>query len=131
MKRFEFNKLIRNKLPPRMVEEGVVVNSHTLNQEEYSLKLKEKLIEEAKEVSLAESIEELKIELADVLEVIHALLENYQIPFQEIEQARLEKREINGHFTPETFIHHIEVASSNDKVINYLLNKNRPYKFES
>ncbi len=131
MRKYPFNKLIRSKLPARMIEEGVVVNTQKLEVQEYIIQLKQKIIEEAKEVSEAESREELITELADVLEVIYALAEATAISEAEIEQARIEKREINGHFKPEHYIHYIQVASDNHKVIEYLENKNRPYKFTS
>ena len=129
MKKYPFNKLIRSKLPDRMVKEGVVINSQKLEIQEYIAQLKQKIIEEANEVSEANSREDLIIELGDVLEVIYAIAESTAISHAEIEQARIEKREINGCFEPEHYIHHIQVASDNHKVIEYLENKNRPYKF--
>jgi predicted house-cleaning noncanonical NTP pyrophosphatase (MazG superfamily) len=129
MKKYPFNKLIRSKLPDRMVKEGVVINSQKLEIQEYIAQLKQKIIEEANEVSETNSREDLIIELADVLEVIYALAEATSISQLEIEQARIEKREINGYFKPENYVHYIQVAHDNHKVIEYLENKNRPYKF--
>ncbi len=129
MRKYPFNKLIRSKLPQRMIEEGVVVNSQKLEIEEYVVQLKQKIIEEANEVSEAKSREELITELADVLEVIYAIAEATSISQSEIEQARIEKREINGCFEPDHYVHYIQVAPDNHKVIEYLQNKNRPYKF--
>lgn len=129
MRKYPFNKLIRSKLPERMIEEGVVVNSQKLEIQEYVAQLKQKIIEEATEVSETKSREELITELADVLEVIYAIAESMDIPLAEIEQARIEKREINGYFKPDNYVHYIKVAHDNHKVIEYLENKNRPYKF--
>jgi predicted house-cleaning noncanonical NTP pyrophosphatase (MazG superfamily) len=129
MREYPFNKLIRSKLPARMEKEGVVVNAQTLEMEEYIAKLKQKIIEEATEVSESTSHEELITELADVLEVIYAIAEASNISQAEIENVRIEKREINGHFKPEHYVHYIQVAHDNHKVIEYLENKNRPYKF--
>lgn len=128
MIKFEFDKLIRHKVRERMLTEGVVVNSSTLNAEEYISKLKEKLLEEANEAILAETIDELKIELADILQVIHSLAGACRIDFAEIEQARVEKCEINGDFSLSNYINYIEVEESNLKVINYLRDKYRHYK---
>ncbi len=129
MRKYPFNKLIRSKLPARMMEEGVVVNAQKLEMQEYIAQLKQKIVEEAIEVSQARSSEELITELADVLEVIYALAESTNISQEEIEQARIEKREINGYFKPDNYVHYIQVDSDNHKVIEYLENKNRPYKF--
>jgi len=127
MRKFEFNKLIRNKLPDRMVSEGIVINGKSLSREEYSLKLKEKLLEEADEVAKSDSISSITIELADVMEVVYALAENYQIPFELLELERLKKREANGPFDQKTYVNYIEVPKDNKKVIEYLLDKNRHY----
>lgn len=112
-----------------MKEEGVVVNSTELNEDEYRIKLKQKLLEEAKEVENSDSIAELTVELSDVLEVIHALAESHEIDFADIESSRLRKREVNGYFSRDIYVHYIEVDHSNTKVIDYLLNPKRPYKF--
>lgn len=128
MIRFEFNKLIRRKIQERMPAEGIVVNGSVLNFKEYIVKLKEKLLEEANEVIIAEKTEDLKIELADVLEVIYTLSQACNIDLAEIEQARQKKREVNGDFTPSNYINYIEVQEDNLKVINYLHDKYRHYK---
>jgi len=130
MIKFEFNKLIRHKIQGRMLSEGVTINSSVLSPEEYILKLKEKLFEEVGEVESAEKLNDLKTELADVLEVIYALASACKINFSEIEKARLEKREVNGEFMPNNYINYIEVEEHNTKVINYLRNKDRHYKLE-
>lgn len=128
MKRFEFNKLIRNKLPERMIQEGIKVNAKVLNKEEYIFRLKDKLIEEAQEVKDADSIEQLIVELADVLEVFSALAKAFEISMEKVKKAKVEKQKVNGTFDSKSFINYIEVPEDNNKVINYLLSKNRPFK---
>lgn len=130
MKRYEFNKLVRHKLPARMELEGVVIDSKHLNDEEYKYQLKRKLLEEADEVVKANGTDQLKRELGDVLEVIHALALNYNISFYDIEQERLKKREINGYFTSENYINFIEISLKDKKAIEYLEKDDRDYKFE-
>ncbi len=129
MKRYQFDKLIRSKLPERMIREGVTINSKQLCDEEYVMQLKNKIVEEANEVSDAVTKESLTTELADVVEVIHAIAKASGIEMAEIEAARLEKRAVNGHFQASTYVNYIEVAEDNHEVIEYLDNKDRPYKF--
>lgn len=131
MKRYEFNKLIRNKLPERMINEGVVINSIKLDATQYILKLKEKLLEETNELIVAENLNDIKIEMADVLEVIHSMAMAWNIKYEDIEQIRLEKKLINGTFDSDTYVNYIEVDQTNTKVINYLDDKYRPYKLET
>ncbi len=128
MNKYQFNKLIRNNLPDRMKKEGVSVNSETLSADAYIKRLKNKIIEEANEVAASVTVEELEIELADVMEVIHALAEASGLEMSAIENARLKKRQENGYFHPSCYVHHIEVAKDNHKVIEYFKNKNLPYK---
>jgi predicted house-cleaning noncanonical NTP pyrophosphatase (MazG superfamily) len=128
MKKYKFEKLIRNNLPTRMEAEGITVNSRTLEHADYLLELKKKILEEAKEVSEANSKEELTTELADVMEVIEAIAAANQISLEEITNSKVKKREINGYFLPENYINYIEVAEDNYKVIEYLENKNRHYQ---
>jgi len=128
MRKYQFDKLIRSKIPARMEDEGVSVNRNSLSKSEYLSELKKKILEEAQEVHDAESKEDLITELADVMEVIHAIADANAISLTDIENAQLEKREINGHFLPENYINYIEVAEDNHKVIEYQENKNRPYK---
>ena len=130
MKRYQFNKLIRSKLPARMIREGVTINSKQLCDEDYIVQLKNKIVEEANEVSDAVTKENLTAELADVVEVIHALAKASDVTIEEIEEARLEKRAVNGHFQAVNYVNYIEVAESNHKVIEYLDNKERHYKFD-
>ena len=111
-----------------MEDEGVSVNRNSLSKSEYLSELKRKILEEAQEVHDAESKEDLITELADVIEVIHAIADANAISLADIENAQSEKREINGGFLPENYINYIEVAEDNHKVIEYLENKNRPYK---
>ena len=84
----------------------------------------------ANEVSDAVTKENLTAELADVVEVIHALAKASDITIEEIEAARLEKRAVNGHFQASNYVNYIEVAETNHKVIEYLDNKERHYKFD-
>lgn len=127
MFRSNFNKLIRDKLPARMREEGIIIHSAQLSAEEYFKQLKRKILEEAQEVVDSEDEEELTIELADVIEVIYAIAACRGISKEKIESERLAKREINGKFSAQHYINYIEVAEDNHKVIEYLQNSKRKY----
>lgn len=130
LRKYEFNKLIRSKIPPRMTEEGVRVNKTELSLEDFADQLKVKLLEEAQEVIDAKDKQQLIVELADVTEVIKAIAQVHGITEEEIENERLKKLEINGSFEKENYINFIEVEESNKVVIDYLENKDRPYKLE-
>ncbi len=131
MKKFEFHKLVRNKLPSRMKIEGIIVHSPTLTTEEYRAELKRKLLEESLEVLEAPSLNEMKVELIDVLEVIEAIIQEYKFTNEEIEDIKLEKRNTNGSFEQSSYISYIEAPTTNQMLIKYLQNKNRKHTFNS
>jgi predicted house-cleaning noncanonical NTP pyrophosphatase (MazG superfamily) len=130
VKKYQFNKLIRSKLPERMGLEGVNIVGRHLNDEEFKQELKNKLLEEAIEVKDADSRDNLLKELADIMEVIESIISVHNITKEEVEKERIIKREVNGYFLPVNFVDYIEVPLTNKKVIEYLETKNRPYKFK-
>jgi predicted house-cleaning noncanonical NTP pyrophosphatase (MazG superfamily) len=102
IKNFKTEKLVRDKIPALLESKGIKTHTKKLTETEYLFKLKDKLIEEAKEVSEAVSPNELSEELCDVLEVIHALAKGNGFTMQEIEQRRLKKRDLKGGFEERT-----------------------------
>lgn len=129
MKKYQFNKLIRSKLPERMNLEGVNIIGRHLNDEEFILELKNKLVEEAIEVRDTDSKDDLIKELADIMEVIESIISVHSITKEEVEKERIVKSEVNGHFLPANFVDYIEVPVNNQKLTEYLENRNRPYKY--
>ena len=129
MKKYQFNKLIRSKLPERMNLEGVNIIGRHLNEEEFILELKNKLVEEAIEVRDTDSKDDLIKELADIMEVIESIISVHSITEEEVEKERIVKSEVNGHFLPTNFVDYIEVPVNNQKLTEYLENRNRPYKY--
>ncbi|MGI4776097.1 MAG: hypothetical protein ACRYE9_04170 [Janthinobacterium lividum] len=130
MVKFEFNKLVRNKLIKRFQEQKIIVNGLILTPDQFIEKLREKIIEEAQEVCQARKQEDLLTEFADLLEVIDALAKACAIDYKDIEEAKVKKREVNGYFSPESYINNILVDKNNTKVMDYLKSKNRSYKLE-
>lgn len=87
----KYNKLVRDKIPEYIQAKGQPVISHVADNEEYWDKLKEKLIEEVGEFNKEENAEE----LADILEVIDAIIEYKKFDKNDIKiikEGKLEKR---------------------------------------
>ncbi|WP_312164065.1 nucleoside triphosphate pyrophosphohydrolase [Phenylobacterium sp.] len=101
--RFRVQKLIRDRLPAMMRADGLAVFERRLGEAEFVAALKEKLVEEAQEAREATSPAELTGELADVLEVIHALAAAHGLSMAEIEARRLAKRTERGGFDDRVF----------------------------
>jgi predicted house-cleaning noncanonical NTP pyrophosphatase (MazG superfamily) len=129
IKKYQFNKLIRSHLPERLKVEGVKLFGRHLNDIEFAQELKNKLVEEAIEVKDSDCRDSLIKELADVMEVIESITSFYKITKEDIETERLVKLEINGYFLAMNFVDYIEVQANNRRMIEYLENKNRHYKY--
>ena len=73
MRKFQQNKLWRDKMVAHVEQMGSVVHCHRLDDAAYDQQLRLKLLEEADEVARATNQKELIAELGDVLEAIDAL----------------------------------------------------------
>ncbi|MFI5831028.1 nucleoside triphosphate pyrophosphohydrolase [Streptomyces sp. NPDC051578] len=91
-------KLIRDRIPEIAAARGHDLAVHTASPTEAAELLLEKLHEEADEVAAADEPRELLDELADVLEVVHALAAMTGWTPEDIEAARLRKYAERGGF---------------------------------
>ena len=90
----KYNKLVRDKIPEYIRKKGGTPIIHIANEGEYWEKLKAKLTEEFEEFKLDESIEE----LADLLEVIDAIIDYKRFDRKELQTVREKKAEEKGKF---------------------------------
>jgi len=90
-----YDKLVRDKIPEIIGAKGQTYKIHTASDEEYRTKLIEKLGEEVAEFTKEPNTEE----LADILEVIHALAYLLESTPQEIEKIRQTKTDERGGFS--------------------------------
>lgn len=116
IKSIRLEKLIRDHLPGIMESQGTTLQTRILVDDEFLHRLKEKLLEEAKEVHLAQNLDELTEELADVLEVIHALSKASGVSMQAIENKRIEKRHAKGGFDAGIFVERVEMEETNPAI---------------
>lgn len=91
----KYHKLVRDNIPEIVKAKGEVVVTHIANDMEYGQKLREKLEEEVAEYLHDESIDE----IADILEVIDAIVEYKGFEHKEIMTTKQEKAEKRGRFT--------------------------------
>lgn len=117
---FKVDKLIRDKIPAIQEANRIVVSTRTLENPEFISRLKDKLIEEAKECFEAESKDELCEEIADVLEVINALSEVTGLSMEQIENKRIEKKEAKGGFANKIYCSFVEIEENNPAITYYL-----------
>ncbi|MCY7385642.1 MAG: nucleoside triphosphate pyrophosphohydrolase [Microcoleus sp. CAN_BIN18] len=94
----EYHKLVRDRIPEIIRQSGNECEVIILSETEYRQALRQKLIEEAGEVAEADG-DELVAELADLYEVIDALMLSYGISGDRILNAQAKRREARGGFT--------------------------------
>jgi predicted house-cleaning noncanonical NTP pyrophosphatase (MazG superfamily) len=104
------NKLVRDNMQQIILEAGRKPITKILNQEDYINELRKKSNEELQEYLTAETNEEALEELADLLEVIHALAIIHDSSIEEVEKIRVKKAEKRGGFSDKVFL--IEVTDA-------------------
>ena len=90
----KYNKLVRDKIPEIIKQKGDTPITHIASEEEYWQKLKEKLLEEVNEFKNKSNEEE----LADIFEVIAAIIEYKKFNKEEILKLQKDKAEKRGKF---------------------------------
>ena len=91
---YYYNKLVRDKIIENIKTKGHQCEYKKMSKEEYRTELDKKLLEEAKEVIEAHSVEE----IGDLMEVIQAIMKEHQISYEEVQQVMEQKRNKNGAF---------------------------------
>ena len=99
-----YNKLVRDKIPDVIKKAGKNYRIRTLNDKEYITELKKKLGEEVEEYLNAKDDAEAVEELADVLELIHALAQIHNSTIEKVEAIRKEKANKRGGFQDKVFL---------------------------
>jgi len=102
------NKLVRDKIPEIIEKTGKKFSIKTLSNKEYITELRKKAYEELKEYMDTENKEAAVEELADLLEILHALAESHGSTIKEVEEIRKQKAAKRGGFKEKTFLIEVE-----------------------
>lgn len=103
-----YNKLVRDRIPEIIERSGKKYTTRVLDQTEYIKELKKKSFEELEEYTNAENDEEALEEIADLLEIIHALAETHGALIEKVEELRKQKAEERGGFKEKIFLIEVE-----------------------
>ena len=99
-----YNKLVRDLIPKIIEEAGKSFTTRTLSDEEYRQELRKKAFEELEEsVNASDDVTAVE-ELADLLEIIHALAECHGATIEQVEAVRASKAEQRGGFKEKIFL---------------------------
>lgn len=95
-----YNKLVRDKIPDIIEQDGKIAVIEVLSDDEYINMIDAKLDEELAEYHSDQTIEE----LADLIEVIYAAAMSRGYSLEELEKVRLEKNKKRGSFDKRIFL---------------------------
>ena len=100
----QYHKLVRDRIPEIIEADGKTCVWETLSQEDYIRLLDEKLNEELSEYQESKSLEE----LADLLEVMQAVVKARGWTLEELEQVRAEKAAKRGGFDKKILLKEVQ-----------------------
>ncbi|MFJ5717513.1 phosphoribosyl-ATP pyrophosphohydrolase [Neobacillus sp. NPDC093127] len=103
-----YNKLVRDRIPEVIESTGKRFSTRILGNKEYIKQLKNKSFEELEEYVQAENDQDAIEELADLLEIIHALAECHGATIETVEEVRQKKAEKRGGFKEKIFLIEVE-----------------------
>ncbi|NCB37629.1 MAG: restriction endonuclease subunit R [Erysipelotrichia bacterium] len=120
-----YRKLVRDKIPEIIINEGKTPDIRPLEKSQLEYFLRLKLLEEAHELFKVKDRAEFTKEAADVLEVVLALADHYEITFEEIEKTRQKRAASRGAFNNGVYLHAVYAKneplpdqSTNDCILN-------------
>lgn len=103
--KYVYNKLVRDKIPEEINKNGDrKANYRILENKEYLKELDKKLFEEAHEFIEEHSVKE----LADLIEVVSAIMKANNISLEDVEKARKIKSEKKGKFENRIYLIDVE-----------------------
>ena len=99
-----YNKLVRDKITDIIKSDNKTCLTKVLDDEEYLSSLNTKLQEEMKEYLQSGEVEE----LADLEEVLRAILDVKKVSYEDFEKIRLEKVSKRGTFKKKIFLESVD-----------------------
>lgn len=99
-----YNKLVRDKIPEIIKNNGGIPKVRILDNEEYRKELHKKLLEEYNEVLCAINSNNYVEELADMLEVIKSIAEIEGVSLERIIEIAKEKSKKRGSFKEKIYL---------------------------
>lgn len=93
-----YHKLIRDGVLKKIEDTWGTATSHIATDEEFEIKAREKLVEEAQELIQAKTKEEIKNELGDIRKISQEIMKLYAITEEELAESMSKKDERVGWF---------------------------------
>ncbi len=103
-----YNKLVRDRIPEIIEATNKKYTMKVLDSCEHEIEIKSKLVEELQEYQETKNNNDAIEELADLLELIYAVLPLHGSSMEELEKIRFEKREKRGGFEKGLYLIEVE-----------------------
>ena len=100
----KYRKLVRDRIPEIIKENGGVPQTRILTKKEFKEELLKKLVEEAKEAYKSKEKDGLISELADIQEVLLSVYEIYSINYNDVTKTARKKRKERGAFNKRVYL---------------------------
>lgn len=105
VKKIYYNKLIRDKIPERIIESGGDYKVRKLRNKEFTKELFKKAGEEAGGLLAAKTKSDIIKELADVIDVVKEIMKVKCISSKEIKKQQQENKKLKGGFKKRLFLY--------------------------
>ncbi|MBO0992010.1 nucleoside triphosphate pyrophosphohydrolase [Bacillus sp. SD088] len=103
-----YNKLVRDRIPEIIQNSGKRLKTEILTDKRYIGELRKKLNEEVHEYQEAATDQDALEELADVLELLHALAHQHGASINDVEEIRKKKADNRGSFKEKIYLLEVE-----------------------
>lgn len=104
----KYRKLVRDRIPEIIKENGGVPQTRILTKKEFKEELLKKLVEEAKEAYKSKEKDGLISELADIQEVLLSVYEIYSINCSDVTKTARKKRKERGAFNKRVYLESVK-----------------------
>ncbi len=105
------NKLVRDKIPEIIKQNGGIPVTRILTEEEYIPEIGKKFAEESSEYVGAPDREERLQELCDILQLVHDAAASDEATIEDIETLRLDKFAARGGFSERIYLERVDEAT--------------------
>jgi predicted house-cleaning noncanonical NTP pyrophosphatase (MazG superfamily) len=121
MHKFKVAKLVRDKIAKEMIA-NEKAGHRVLNDKEYIEELKKKILEEVKELLPVKKKDKIIKELADIQEIIDAMIKALKVSKKELRAKQKKENEKSGAFKTRLYVESIELGDDHPWLDYYLRN---------
>lgn len=124
MPKFQFAKLVRDKIIENQLQSGATPVYRQLSPDEHKQELVRKIAEEAAEI-IHVPADEVAMEIADVQQAIDDLCTLYGVSTDDVKAAQQRKNEKNGAFKQGFYVEYVELDENDPWADYYRKNADR------